>query len=59
MRKIAFKDITLKELKGKGSYGEVYEGIYRGEKVAVKKISAVSMAPDMMRHFYKEVEVWR
>ena len=35
---VDFKELKLGNILGKGDFGDVYEGTFRGEKVAVKSV---------------------
>ena len=41
---VNYKDLTLGNLLGKGDFGDVYEGMFRGQKVAVKSVKDRSKA---------------
>ena len=41
---VNFRDLQLGNMLGKGDFGDVYEGVFRGSKVAVKSVKDRSKA---------------
>lgn len=39
---IKFEELQIEKLIGRGSFGDVYLGLFRGQKVAVKKLSGIA-----------------
>eukprot|EP01147_Barroeca_monosierra_P001787 gene1787-4897_t len=58
---IDFRDLTLLECIGQGTFGEVYRGIWNESMVAVKKLrSAIALLnPDFLDEFQAEVRLQR
>jgi hypothetical protein len=58
--RIKYEDIELKEMVGKGGFGEVYKGIYNHQTVAVKKLLTDGLTPTDILEVYREFrrEVW-
>ena len=52
-------EVTLQELLGRGSYGDVYSASWRGQEIAVKLIPTKNMLEDSMLQFTKEVQLMR
>ena len=52
-------EVTLQELLGRGSYGDVYSALWRGQEIAVKLIPTKNMLEDSMLQFTKEVQLMR
>lgn len=52
---IAKGDIEMQERVGVGTFGEVYAGMYKGERVAVKKLLRHFLNEDVMLDLYEEV----
>lgn len=48
-RRVPFADLELSVLIGRGAYGKVYRGIYKGEQVAVKVRAGQGRALPVMR----------
>ncbi|ELP93782.1 protein serine/threonine kinase, putative [Entamoeba invadens IP1] len=48
-------EIIIEKQIGKGSFGIVYVGLYKGNKVAIKKMKKIQMVDAMMKEFEKEV----
>eukprot|EP01133_Synstelium_polycarpum_P020952 gene20952-25152_t len=58
------KNIDISEIKigdrvGKGNFGEVYKGYWRGVIVAIKKLPAHNVNDAVLREFHKEIELMR
>ena len=49
------RDIEYGECIGRGAYGEVYKGKWRGSLVAVKKLRVVHMGDDFVEGFEREI----
>lgn len=58
--KIKFEDIDLGEVIGKGGFGEVYKGTFKGDIVAVKKLITDGLSPNDVTEVFREFrrEVW-
>jgi serine/threonine protein kinase len=52
---VAWKEVQLVRPIGKGTFGEVWEGRFRGNKVAVKKLT--SLAVERHREFVQELKM--
>ena len=49
--------LTLGRLLGEGGYGSVYEGLYNGKKVAIKRIKAQHLTTEAIEELRKEAEI--
>jgi hypothetical protein len=49
------KEITLGEEIGRGSYGVVMKGKWRGQQVAVKRLLRGKIKQELLTEFYNEV----
>ena len=56
---VAMKDIKLGERIGRGTFGEVYKGTWRGAIVAVKKLTTTTVSEEFVQEFEKEVSLMR
>ena len=56
---VAMKDIKLGERIGRGTFGEVYKGTWRGAVVAVKKLTTTTVSEEFVQEFEKEVSLMR
>jgi hypothetical protein len=52
-------EIQLAERIGKGTYGEVFKGLWRGTVVAVKKLPAHNITPTLLVDFVREVRLMK
>ena len=52
-------EIQLAERIGKGTYGEVYKGVWRGTVVAVKKLPGHNITPNLLADFLREVRLMK
>jgi len=52
---ITVADTRIEERIGKGNFGEVYRGVWRGTEVAIKKLPAHVLTEQLMKDFQKEV----
>ncbi|EGC29254.1 hypothetical protein DICPUDRAFT_159186 [Dictyostelium purpureum] len=58
------KDIDIHQIKlgkriGKGNFGEVYLGTWRGSKVAIKKLPAHNINENVLKEFHREIELMK
>ncbi|KAN0024110.1 hypothetical protein ACTFIV_008506 [Dictyostelium citrinum] len=58
------KDIDIHQIKisvriGKGNYGEVYLGTWRGSQVAVKKLPAHNLNENILKEFNREINLMK
>eukprot|EP00033_Pygsuia_biforma_P003527 GCRY01003861.1.p1 GENE.GCRY01003861.1~~GCRY01003861.1.p1 ORF type:complete len:766 (+),score=168.79 GCRY01003861.1:243-2540(+) len=54
---VDFEEVELDKLIGKGGYGEVYRGNFRGTDVAVKKLLVQKMEKKHLREFRHEINL--
>jgi len=52
-------DIIFGDCIGRGSFGEVHEGVFHGQRVAIKKIPSSSMSSKALTDFRREAKVLR
>eukprot|EP01114_Cavostelium_apophysatum_P020948 TRINITY_DN7170_c0_g1_i2.p1 TRINITY_DN7170_c0_g1~~TRINITY_DN7170_c0_g1_i2.p1 ORF type:complete len:753 (-),score=156.91 TRINITY_DN7170_c0_g1_i2:59-2266(-) len=57
--KIDYRDLVFSQVVGKGSFGVVHKGFYRGKVVALKKINTDHMSTKDVEDFYKESQVMK
>ncbi|ELP86334.1 protein serine/threonine kinase, putative, partial [Entamoeba invadens IP1] len=55
--KLDFDEIIEERIVGRGSFGVVYQGLYRSQKVAIKKLKAIHSVDDNLAEFKKEVSM--
>lgn len=51
------EDVVFEEKVGQGSYGAVFRGRWRGEVVAIKKLSFKTITIDVLKDFISEVSI--
>jgi 5'-nucleotidase len=54
---IDFDELEIGDLLGRGGYGEVYRGKWKGTGVAVKTISAENITREMKKNFIEETSI--
>jgi len=54
-----FNEIEVGKLLGRGGFGEVFKGIWRGTEVAVKKLLNQRMTDEALQEFRSEVQMLR
>jgi hypothetical protein len=59
LEQIDVDEIQLAERIGKGTYGEVFKGVWRGTVVAVKKLPGHNITPNLLADFLKEVRLMK
>ena len=59
LEQIDADEIQLAERVGKGTYGEVFKGVWRGTVVAVKKLPGHNITPNLLADFLKEVRLMK
>jgi len=59
IKQIDISDIQIKERIGKGTFGEVYKGIWNGTEVGVKFLTPTNITEQFLQDFYKEVTIMR
>uniref|UniRef100_A0A0G4HRZ0 Protein kinase domain-containing protein n=1 Tax=Chromera velia CCMP2878 TaxID=1169474 RepID=A0A0G4HRZ0_9ALVE len=58
--KISFSDLRFLESLGRGEFGTVYKGVWRGQVIAIKLFNwTPGLAEETMRSFVKEIESFR
>ena len=50
-------ELVAEEQIGKGSFGVVFKGTYRGNAVAIKRLKTMFLSEDAVREFEKEVDM--
>ncbi|GAM19520.1 hypothetical protein SAMD00019534_026950 [Acytostelium subglobosum LB1] len=58
-KNIDIGEVKLGERIGKGNFGEVYKGYWRGAVVAVKKLPAHNITEVVMKEFHREIELMK
>ncbi|KAF2075905.1 hypothetical protein CYY_002796 [Polysphondylium violaceum] len=58
-KNIDIKQIRLGERIGKGNFGEVYKGYWRGSQVAIKKLPAHNVKENVLKEFHREIELMK
>eukprot|EP01102_Stenamoeba_stenopodia_P008171 TRINITY_DN2329_c0_g1_i1.p1 TRINITY_DN2329_c0_g1~~TRINITY_DN2329_c0_g1_i1.p1 ORF type:complete len:1416 (-),score=301.38 TRINITY_DN2329_c0_g1_i1:218-4465(-) len=53
---VSADEIEFGKMIGRGAYGEVYEGKFRGKRVAIKKLLGTIRQEDVFKSFVKEIE---
>eukprot|EP01132_Coremiostelium_polycephalum_P004784 gene4784-5967_t len=56
---IDIRQVKLGERIGKGNFGEVFIGHWRGSQVAVKKLPAHNLNENVLKEFHREIELMR
>ena len=56
---VDLRDIKMEDRIGRGTFGEVYKGTWRGAVVAVKRLNPMQMNEDFVREYEKEVYLMR
>jgi hypothetical protein len=59
LEQIDADEIQLAERIGKGTYGEVFKGVWRGTVVAVKKLPSHNITPNVLGDFLKEARIMK
>lgn len=54
---IEYEEVELDKLVGKGGYGEVYRGVWRGTEVAIKKLLVQKMEKKHLKEFKHEINL--
>ncbi|GAM19521.1 hypothetical protein SAMD00019534_026960 [Acytostelium subglobosum LB1] len=58
-KEIDITEIKLGERIGKGNFGEVFKGQWRGAVVAIKKLPAHNITESVMREFHREIDLMK
>lgn len=59
IKQIDIRDIQIGERIGKGTFGEVYKGVWNGTECGVKYLTAPAVNEQFLADFYKEVNIMR
>lgn len=54
---IAWQDLTVGALIGNGSFGDVYQGTWKGKEVALKLLPIQTLPPPLKKDFAKELKI--
>ncbi|EFA81968.1 protein tyrosine kinase [Heterostelium album PN500] len=58
-KNIDIGEVSLGERIGKGNFGEVFKGHWRGAVVAIKKLPAHNITDHVLKEFHREIELMR
>eukprot|EP01135_Chromosphaera_perkinsii_P010534 Nk52_evm44s2152 gene=Nk52_evmTU44s2152 len=54
---VKFENLEVSSILGRGSYGVVYKGLFRGTTVAVKKLIKQQLEGEIMKEFEREITI--